>query len=168
MPRVRDRRQRTRTVRASRCVVLLALVFTAAGSGCGASDEREAGPDARDEIVAVVDAANASFAEGDYRVTCSLYTERVRRQLVRDLNARDCVDVWRMTASALADTLTEAQVDGLTSYGIDATSVRITGATAEARFRPPPAALRGVVDRVPRAVSFRRVGGEWKIDSVPS
>jgi hypothetical protein len=59
-------------------------------------------------------------------------------------------------------------VDALTSYGIDPTSVRITGATAEARFGPPPAALRGVVDQGPRAVGFRRVAGVWKIDSVPS
>jgi hypothetical protein len=109
MPRVRHRCHRAGAVRAWRCVALLALVLAPAGTACGARDERDAGPDARDELIALVDAANASFAEGDYRLTCSLYTERVRRRLVRELKARDCVDAWRITAVGLADTLTEAR-----------------------------------------------------------
>jgi len=146
--------------------VPLGLVLAFGGAGCGADDERAVDPDGSYEIAAVVDAANASFAEGDYRRTCSFYTERVRRQLVRDLGARNCVDAWRITAASLADTLTGAQRDALTSHGVDPTSVTITGATAEARFRPLPAALRDVLGEALGEISFRRIGREWRIDSL--
>lgn len=124
-------------------------------------------PDPGEELVAVVDAANTSFAEGDYRRTCSYYTARVRRQIVRDTNARSCADAWRITAASLAGTLTRAQQDALTSYGIDPASASISGTTAEARFEPVPEALRRVLDAPPAPLRFRRVGRDWKIDSVP-
>ena len=91
----------------------------------------------------------------------------VRRQIVRDTNARSCADAWRITAASLAGTLTRAQQDALTSYGIDPASASISGTTAEARFEPVPEALRRVLDAPPAPLRFRRVGRDWKIDSVP-
>ena len=124
--------------------------------------------DARDEIVAVVDAANAAFADGAYRRTCSYYTEKVREQLIRDLDANSCAHAWKLTDRALAETLTADQRDALTSYGVDPASVKITGESAVARFRPVPAALTDVLGSGGAGtITLRQVGGDWRIASLP-
>jgi len=125
--------------------------------------------DSTDEarIIAVVNEANTSFAEGKFEQTCDCYTQAVQRQIEARVRTPDCVQAWTMIHAHLRTSLTPDQFTALTSRSI--AYVELKGATAVAQYPALPASLRGLPGlRDAIRIRMRKIDGDWKIDGLPS
>ena len=127
----------------------------------------ESGSTDEARIIAVVDEANTSFAEGRFEQTCDCYSEAVQRQVAAQVGAPDCMQAWTTIHAHLKSSLTPEQFIALTSRSI--ASVELKGTTAVARYPALPPSLRSVPGlRDAMTIRMRKIDGDWEIDSLPS
>jgi hypothetical protein len=132
--------------------------------GCGGDDETVSDDAAL--VIETVDAASQSFARGEYAETCDHYSAAVQQQLLRQTGASSCPEAWEQIAAGLRETMTPAEIDALTTYGLE--SVDVDGDTAIGRYGEPPDVIRGhagVGDGF--VLELRRAGDRWVIESLP-
>ena len=157
------------------CVALLGVALA---SGCGGGDgsgatsglalPAQSARAAAAEIRQVVDGANSSFAEGEYRRTCSYYTAPMQRLLTSTIGGADCPASQKRAADQLRDSVSRAQFDAITSYGIASADVDKHGRFAVAHYGELPRLLAEVPGLTSRAsLRMQRIGGRWLIASLP-
>jgi hypothetical protein len=154
--------------------VLLCLTAGAFASGCGGGGGGGGGGDAPSpaagtpeaQIRQTVDQANSTFADGEYKRSCTFYTTAMQREIVQMLDAPNCEVAQRRAAKLLRTGVSARQFRTLTSYGIASADVHAD--TAVARYGALPRVLAGVPGLKTRArLRMRRVGGHWLIASLP-
>ncbi|MEX2108183.1 MAG: hypothetical protein WD827_04770 [Solirubrobacterales bacterium] len=145
-------------------LLLLLLLAPIAIAGCG--EDRESSSTDEAAIFRVVDAANASFAEGDYSRTCSYYSPAIRKELAAQTQVQTCPKAWAAIDAALRKSLTPSEFDALTSYGIE--SAEVEGDTATGTYGEPPESIAGLTGvGAGETIQLRQVDGRWLITSLP-
>jgi hypothetical protein len=139
-------------------------VLSLAAASCGDGGDAAVGDEAA--IIETVDQANQTFAHGEYAKTCSYYSTKAQRELMRQTRAASCPKAWEAIASSLRQAFSAEELDALTSYGVE--SARVDGDSAVARFGKPPKALAGKVEVAAGAtIRLRKIADRWVIDSLP-
>lgn len=165
-----------RVRRVTRLRTCAALLGVALASGCGGGSDAKRGPAqpaqsdaaAGAEIRQVVDDANSSFAEGEYERTCSYYTAPMQRLMTSTIGGSNCAAAQKLAADQLRGTVSKAQFDAITAYGIATVDLDKRGRFAVAHYGALPKLLAHVQGLTSHAsLRMQRIAGHWLIASLP-
>ena len=118
------------------------------------------GPEPEDEVRSVVRKAYVELYRGNARTFCDLHTPAGRKRLIRetDLGPGTSCEHAARALGAIASDLRATAPDKFDNPHVQV--VAVTGVTARATVSVD---VRGVE---PERFELRRVGGEWRIESV--